>query len=175
MIVWSKQHRIINDVSLSFQKTEKVHTKISSIIQKRDMQFLGSQKYQNQTDANFKFITLWSVFKNNTSKIDTLKLLASYDKDDIKEIMEIKKKMMLFQNTFDEDERFMETKLPNKDTILGFYKSGDISILYVYWFFQQNIDNNLTRMQKRQVRRIDFLLEFFPSIKSYLTPSLMNV
>ncbi len=169
MIVWSKQHRIINDVSLSFQKTEKVHTKISHTIQQRDKQFLGSQKYQDQTDANFKFITLWSVFKNNTSKIDTLKLLSSYDKDDIKEIMKVKKKITLFQNTIQEDRSFMESKTQDKDSVFAFYKSDNISILYVFWYFQKNKDFNLSRIQKRQIQRINFLLEFFPSIKSYLS------
>lgn len=154
-------------MSLSFQKNQKIHTKISDKILTRDVQFLNPKKYESYTEGNFKFITLWTVFKNNTGKIDTLKLINSYMKEDLDDIMLEKNKILLYKNTFSNDEKFMQTKIVDKDFILKSYQKGDISCLYVWWYFH-NHNHEQTRIQKRQIDRINFFMTFFGKIQEYL-------
>lgn len=163
MLQFSQQHRIINDISLSFQKNEKIHTKISEKILERDIQFLKPKKYESYTEPNFKFIILWTVFKNLSSKIDTLKIVNSYDKEQIKEIMKEKEKIILYKNTFKQDKITMSTKLISKDLVFEMYNKNQISVLYVYWYFYHNTEE-LSRIQKKLIQKINFFMSFFPSI-----------
>ncbi len=167
MLQYSKQHKIINDISLSFSKLEKVHTKISDKILIRDKQFYNTKKYQNFTESNFKFLVLWTVFKNNTNKIDALKLLSSYTQEDLKFVQKQKEKIIVYNNTIEKDFIFMKPKNKNYKTVLDFYKKQDISLLYVYNYFNKNV-LPLSRIETKKIERINFFMEFFPSIQKEL-------
>ena len=167
MLRFSQQHKIINDLSLSFQQNKKIHTKISEKILTRDVQFLNPKKYETYTEGNFKFLSLWTVFRNNTGKIDTLRLVNSYDSDEIKDIMKEKQKIILYKNTIRDDFTFMKSKTKSTKIVLNLYQTGKISCLYVYWFFKQ-IKTDLSRIQTKQIQKIDFFMSFFPSIQNEL-------
>ena len=167
MIVWSQQHRIISSLSLSFSKLEKIHAKTSNAILDRDKMFLRESKYQLYTEADFKFIVMWTVFTSNTSKIDTLKKLQQYSENDIKEINYYKEKLVLYKDTIEKDFAIVATKICSPKVVLDMYIKREISILYVYWYFNQK-EYNLTRIKKRTVQRINFFMSYFPTIQDYL-------
>ena len=167
MIVWSKQHKIISDTALSFKKLERVHTKVSGSILNRDMMFLKESKNITKTEADFKFLVLWTVFANNSSKIDTMKLLQSYDKDAIKEINKDKELVVLYKNTFMKDQEAVEGLILTPKNVLGLYTKKKISLLFVYWFFEHQ-DFDLSRIQKRTTQRIQFFMKYFPVVQDYL-------
>lgn len=166
MIQFSQQHRIVNNISLSFKNNTKSHAKISEKTLSRDIIFLKPSKYETYTESNFKFITLWTVFKNNTGKIDTLKLMNAYNSDDIKYLMKEKEKILLYKNTFQADSDLMKAKVQSPAIVLKLYNKGNISALYTYWYFQQN--EPLGRIQTKQVERVNLFMSFFPGIQEYL-------
>lgn len=171
MLTFSAQHRIINDLALSFQKNEKIHTKISDTILNRDLQFLNPKKYQGYTESNFKFIVLWTVFRNNTNKIDTLKLVNSYDKDQIREIMKEKENILYYEKTIQRDIEAMNPVTKNTENVFNMYKKGKISLMFLYRYFNKDFANlfaNLSRIQKRQLTRVNFFMSFFPKIEEIL-------
>ena len=167
MLQFSYQHRIVSDLSLTFQKNTKVHTKISEKTQLRDRVFLKPTKYEAYTEMNFKFIVLWTVFKNKSSKIDTLKIINSYDKDQIKEIMKRKEDIVLYKNTLNKDEIFMSVKCKSKENVLNFYNKDEISLLYVFKYFSKNTQE-LTRIEKKTIENINLFMSFFPKIEQEL-------
>jgi len=167
MLQFSYQHRIVSDLSLSFQKNIKVHTKISEKIQTRDRVFLKPKKYETYTEMNFKFIVLLTVFKHKCSKINTLKIINSYDKEDIKEIMKHKEKIVLYKNTLDKDETFMLSKIKSKENILNFYNKDEISLLYIFKYFSKNTQE-LSRIEKKTIQNINLFISFFPKIEQEL-------
>ncbi len=164
MITYSAQHRIVNDLALSFQQSKKIHTKISKRVLDTDLQFLNPKKYSNQTNLNFKFIVLWTIFKNNSNKIDTFKLINSYDKDQLKSIIIAKERILFYKTTLVNDTLVMNRLTKSPKVVFEMYRSNKLSILYVYKFFKET-DYRLTRIQKRQVDRINFFMSFFPKIE----------
>ncbi len=170
MLLWSQQQRIVNDLAISFQNLKKTHTKITHSVIDKDKVFLNPKKFETQTTTNFKFMVLWTIFKRSSPKVETLKTLANYEKEEIKELMREKEKIQLYQNTFDEDRVTMSSKMATSVSVLGMYKKGLISVLYVWWYFNKSPDN-LSRLQQRTVDRVNFFMEYFPSIQLYLNAS----
>lgn len=166
MLTFSAQHRIVNDIALSFQKNTKIHTKISETVLNRDLQFLNPKKYQSYTEANFKFIVLWTVFKNNTNKIDTLKTINQYTKDDIKQIMKEKERILFYEQTIQSDTEIMNTIIKTADNVFKMYKHEAISLMYVFKYFLNQESSG--RIQKRQVQRINFFMSFFPKLEQII-------
>jgi len=162
MIVYSKQHKIIQDISLSFQKLERLFVKQNEKTLQRDLIFYKPKKYETYTEIDFKFIVLWTVFKSNTNKIDTLKIMNQYTLDDIKAINKEKEKIVLYKNTLSNDSKILNTL--NKSTdIIELYKKNIISLLSVYMLY--NNTDNLGRINTRLVDRINYFMDYFPSIK----------
>ena len=169
MLLWSQQQRIVNDLAISFQNLKNTHTKILNSVIDKDKTFLNPKKYETSTKSNFKFMVLWTIFKMSTPKTETLKLIASYEKEDTKRVTEAKEKIMLYQNTFKNDQIFMSSKIATPKGVLGMYKKDQISVLYVFWYFRTDVA--LSRIQEREVKRINFFMEYFPSIREYLLAS----
>lgn len=167
MITYSQQHKIISDLSLSFSKIKKTFTKPSEKILNRDKQFFNYKKYETFTLLNFKFLVLWTVFKNNSSKIDTMKIINNYTDDDIKNIQKEREKIILYKNTLNKDKKFMLTKAKTTDVIFSMYIQNNISLLYMY-HFNKNNKTKLSRIQTKQLNRIIFFISFFPKIEEYL-------
>jgi hypothetical protein len=167
MIAYSKQIRIVTNLSLSFQKNEKINVSVSNNTLERDKIFLKPYKYQQYTDSDFKFIVLWIIFKYNISKIGTLKHLQELEIDDIKEIMKEKQKILLYKNTLKNDMKIIKSKITNSINVINLYKKKEISCLYVFWYFENN-NYELTRLQQRQLDRIRFFISYFPKIEEYL-------
>jgi len=168
MIVYSTQIRIVSSLALSFQKNQQINVSVSNLTLERDKIFLKPVKYQQQIESNFKFISLWVIFKYNTSKIDTLKHLQELDKEDIKDIMLSKQKIALYQNTLKDDQTFMLSKMITPSNVFSLYKKNKISCLYVFWFFR-NCNEKLSRLQQRLLDRIRFFVSYFPKIEEYLS------
>ncbi len=170
MLVYSEQHRIVNNTALSFKKNEKTFAKISGASLERDQYFLKARKFETLPEADFKFMVLWSVFKGNTNKIDTLKLLQSYDKEDLKIINKERENIVLYKNTFKNDIGFTNEKIKTPQNILNMYQKNEISYLYVYYYFNKVVDQEIkfSRIQQRKIDRIKFFLSYFEPIKNYL-------
>ena len=171
MIVWSQQHSIISSVSLSFEKLEKIHPKKSGSIMERDKTFLNPKKYESFILSDFKFLVLYTVFKRSTNKIDTMKLLQNYTKEDIKKILKEKEKMILYENTFQNDLDNLRDKILTLKNIIKMFSENLISPLYVYWYFKQYTPEG--RIQKRTVERVNFYMSYFPKIKEYIDTNLL--
>ncbi len=166
MIRYSQQHRIISNLSLSFQNEQKTYTKISEKILKRDKIFYNPEKYETYTENNFQFITLWTTFKNNLGKIKILGIMNEYTKDDIKIIMRQKEKLLLYKNTFENDLVFMKQYDKRDSVVLDMYLKNKISYMYIYVYFKDR--ENLGRINSKKIKRIRYFLSYFPAIKSYL-------
>ena len=166
MLVWSQQHSIISSLSLSFENLKKIHPKRSGATMERDKIFLNPSKYESYILSDFKFIVLWTVYKHSSNKIDTLKLMQGYTKEDIKEILKEKENIVLYENTFKKDQIVSNTKIMTPNNTINLNKKGEISELYLYWYFKNHEPKG--RIQTRTVQRNNFLLEYFPKIQSYL-------
>ncbi len=167
MIAYSTQIRTVTSLALSFQKNQQINVSVSNSTLDRDKIFLKPMKYQQQIESNFKFISLWVIFKYNTSKIDTLKHLQDLEKEDIKDFMMHKQKIALYQNTLKDDKTFVQSKIQTPATVFAMYKKDQISCLYVFWYFRY-YTGDLTRLQQRQLDRIRFFVSYFPKIEEYL-------
>jgi len=178
MIAYSTQIRTVTSLALSFQKNEKINVSVSNTTLDRDKIFLKPTKYQQQIESNFKFISLWVIFKYNTSKIDTLKYLQDLTGNDIKDIMKEKQKLVLYQNTLDQDIIYSKSKILTSTTVFDMYKKNKVSFLFVFWYFKNtNSDKkkSLSRLQQRQLDRIRFLLSYFPPIEGYINSYLSSI
>jgi hypothetical protein len=167
MLAYSNQIRAVSSIALSFQSRKKINVSVSNDTLERDKIFLKPKKYQTFAEGNFKFISLWTIFKYQTSKIDTLKLLQDLDKEDIKEIMKEKEKILLYQSTIENDYTFMKSKVQTPDNVLHLFKTNQISSLYLYWYFVNN-PKPAGRLNNRTIERISLFLEYFPKVKEYL-------
>ncbi len=168
MIAYSTQIRTVTSLALSFQKNKQINVSVSNSTLDRDKIFLKPTKYQQQIESNFKFISLWVIFKYNTSKIDTLRHLQELEPEDIKDIMKQKQKIALYQNTLRDDQTFMQSKIQTPVNVFTMYKKDQISCLFVFWYLK-DFDGTLTRLQQRQLDRIRFFVSYFPKIEEYLT------
>ncbi len=167
MVPYSTQIRTVTSLALSFQKNQKINVSVSNSTLERDKIFLKPGKFQLQTESNFKFISLWSIFKYQTSKIDTLKHLQELENEDVKSIMKIKEKLSLYQNTLINDRIFTQSLVLKPENVFKLFQQNKVSLLYVYWFFK-DYGENLPRLQQRQLDRIRFFLSYFPTIEDYL-------
>jgi len=166
MILWSQQHKIISSIVLSFEKQEKTFAKTSGDILKRDKMFLNPSKYEIYPVADFKFVALWTVYKHSSSRIDTMKLMNNFTKDELKEILSEKQKFLLYENTIKQDDTVAKTKVLIPNTVIKLTKKGELSPLFMYKFFQDIEPQG--RIQTRNVQRNNFLMSYFPTIQTYL-------
>ena len=166
MIVWSQQHSIISNICLSFEKMEKICSKKTTKIMERDKVFLNPKKYESFILSDFKFIVLYTVFKNTSNKIDTLKILQQYTKDDIREILVEKEKILYFSNTLENDFIFVKDKILTSKNIIKMFKKNLISPLYVYWYFLRCESEG--RIIKKSVERVKFFMSYFPKVCEYI-------
>jgi len=134
----------------------------------RDQVFYKPKKYLSWRETDFKFLVLWSVFKGNTNKIDTLKKLASLDQDDIKDLNRQKQKIVLYQNTLETDKTVTNAYALTPDLVLKMYKQNKISCLFVVWYFNKHGTEGLGRINRRTVQRCNFFLSYFPAVSDYL-------
>ena len=132
----------------------------------KDRMFYNPSKYETMVLVDFKFLVLWTVFSNHSTKIGTLGLLKNYQKEDINEIQQKKTSILMYKNTINEDLDYVRSKIANAKNIIGMLQKEDISILGAYWYLSRL--SGLSRLQKRKLQQIEIFLGFFPVIKEYL-------
>ncbi len=164
MILWSNQVKIVNDFSLSFQKNEKIHTKIQESVLQRDKSFLSPSKYDQYTKSDFKFIVLWTCLNYGANKIDTLKILNNYSKDDINIINHHKNKLINYKSTIKNDKIFMNQYQNTLSSVMNAYYKGNINIASTWLNIKDKKPE--TRVQKKFINNINFFMSYFDKIKT---------
>lgn len=110
MILWSQQITEITSIFHSFQAGKRVHVHVSREDQERDKLFLRPEKFESMTLSNFKILVYYHMFNNrNTSKIQLLKELNVYTKDDIKKTGKLRTDVLSYKFIHDKDTRTLET------------------------------------------------------------------
>jgi len=146
MLVWSEQWKLVNDISLSFQKKEKVFIKVNKSME-RDKLFLNPNKYSAFSKNDFKFFVLWTCFTYNTNSIGTFKKLNSYNKENINYINQQKDKMVYYCNSLEDDKKLMSLCLLDYNIIKQFYNQDKISIAGLWWFLKNNKPKTRTQIK----------------------------
>ena len=163
MLLWSNQWKIVNDISLSFQKNKNTYTKISARNLEGDRVFLNPDKYSSYTESDFKFFVLWTCLTSSNSKIDTLKTLQSYNIENKKEINKQKNKMIYHMNTLKEDTYIMNTYIMTPEIAQQLYNKGDISFIGAWWYLRDKSPNG--RVQLKFKNRLDYFMSYFTKVK----------
>jgi hypothetical protein len=174
MLRWSIQHKIVSDFSLSFSQHEKLYTAVSQKILERDKMFLKPKKYESYSEADFKFIVLYTLLHFCTNKIDTLKILNKLQPEELEQIRKFKEKIIMFQNTLEQDLSVSRTKINTPSSVYKMYKQGTYSLLYFYVYYKQLDLQNAGRLQRRAFERVSFFLSYFPKIKQFLDDFKVN-
>ena len=167
MLLWSQQWKIVNDISLSFQKNNKIYTKISEKSLQRDKIFLNPDKYSNTTKNDFKFITLWSCLQKDTNKIGILKLLQSYTKEDLKYINKQKNRMIYYNNTLKNDINTMKPLILNEKIIQKLYNQDVISFIGAWWYLQDSKIEG--RLLTNFVNKLNNFMNYFDKVKDEIS------
>ena len=165
MIPYSQQHQVISTIAISFMNKQQIFTRSSNQTIDKDRMFYNPSKYETMVLVDFKFLVLWTVFKNHSTKIGTLQLLKGYDKKDINEIQQIKTSILTYKNTLQNDLDYCRSKIVTPKNILTMLQKEEISILGAYWYLSRF---DLSRLQKRKLEQIEIFLEFFPVVKDYI-------
>ncbi len=166
MLLWSNQWKIVNDISLSFQKNKKIHTKISGGTLERDRIFLNPDKYSSYTESDFKFLVLWTCLTISNSKIDTLKSLQRYDIQNKKDINTQKSKIIYHMNTLNEDIQTMNTYIMTPSLAQKLYNTKEISFIGAWWYLRDITPKG--RIQTKFKQRLDYFMSYFDKVKENL-------
>ena len=169
-MVYSEQYRMVNNLVLSFDKKEKTFGKVSNKQLDQGLMFYSPEKYKTTTDEDFKFMAMWTIFTRSTNTIDTLKLMKTFDNDQLREIQAYKDELFYYQLTLKKDIDYLRTQMVNPMTIAKMLLDGSVSIIGYYWFMfkAKEADLDLGRIHKRTFERVELFLSFYPDIKSYI-------
>lgn len=172
MLLWSNQWKIINNTSLSFQKNKKVFTKMSTPIMERDKVFLNPNKYSSYSENDFKFLVLWTCLNTTNTKIDTLKQLQNYTKENNIGITAQKNKIIYHMNTIKEDVYKMNIYDLTPAIVQKLYYQGEISIIGA-WLYFKDVETS-GRIQKKFKDRIDYFMSNFSKVAVNVEESGIN-
>ena len=156
-MVYSEQHRIINHIVISFKNKKTTYTKVSFKQLDQDLLFYNPDKYKFYTLEDFTFLVLWTVFKNNTNRIDTLKTLRGYQKEELRDIRIQKDKFTYHEKTKQEDITYLNTKIVTRVNLSKMYQNKDITELG-YYHYMSNL-GGLTRIERRTFDRVHLFLD----------------
>ncbi len=165
MILWSTQWKIVNDISLSFMKHKKIHTKRNEMSMQRDKYFLNPNKFSTYTESDFKFLVLYTCL-SSSSKISVLKKLQSYQEDELKEINKIKSDIINFNYTFQQDIHTMKVHNMSYDAAVSLYNNKKISILGLWWYLKDKALSG--RIKNKYKDKIMFFMSYFEKITDNL-------
>lgn len=169
MLLWSNQWKIVNDISLSFQKNKRVYTKISPGNLERDRIFLNPNKYSAYTESDFRFLVLYTCLTKTNSKIDTLKTLQNYnfqEKNTKNNFIQEKNKIIYHQNTLKEDIQIMNTYIMTPKLVQELYNQGKISYIGAWWYLKDKIPDG--RIQEKFKNRLEYFMSYFEKVKENL-------
>ena len=140
---------------------------VSHKILDRDKIFYRYNRYETTPAGDFKFAVLWTAFKTSAGKVALFKILNDYDKSDMLQIKKEQRKIMTFKNTLNTDKDYLRTKMTTPENVYGMYKKNEISVLGFVDYFN-NIDVEMTRLQKRDLTRARLFISYFPPIEILL-------
>ena len=158
MIAWSQQYRIISNVYNSFHLNEikRDENPFNMKELERNKIFLRPEKYQDYTLSNFKILviyTMWRYFPS--SKIQFLKILNSFNKQNILEFRKFKQDVISFGYILEKDKKTLETLSIN---IYEAYKRDLINIFTLGYI---GSSEQLGIIGNRELQKAQMLVKFF--------------
>ena len=167
MLTLSSQIRIIKNLTLSFKKGEKVHTKITDKELHKYKMYYNPERFESWTNIDFKVLVLLTLFKERiTSPQALIKYLQETPTKELRKILHKKDDFLTYKNILEKDFELMKVvSIKNINQILLLYKEHKISFFYLYYYMYNHQDEIQGRIKENLYKRLRLLLSYFDIIK----------
>jgi hypothetical protein len=124
-------------------------------------------KFESWTNADFKFIVLWTLLNKRFSSVSTvLKHLSETPQKELRKHLYHKEDLLVYQNVFKKDQETVKGLILNIDLVIQLYKKGKISFLFAYHYLHNKPIEG--RIKQSLFKRLKMFVSYFPKIKEYL-------
>jgi len=170
MITLSQQYRIIKDYFHSFQKHRIINTKITDNEIKKIKQRYDYEKFETFTLTDFKILILLLLLENRFTSVSVLlQHLSETSIKDLRKILRKKDDITAYKSVIMIDRESVQGLHLDIDTVFSLHKKGKISVLFLFWFLNNNEDKIQGRIKKGYYERLKTFMLFFPKIQEYLS------